>query len=158
MKSSYGWTRGRCEPGKDQAAIARAIRHALSRPVAGPEIPAPARPPLRRTRVTVQEIAPPWVDTDRIKKSGDPRAIPLDAFIAETLAGLAREAEDVVVEAVRPVRDNPGANDHAMINAFNASLEADPIGGRGRGRSGASLRPVRLRPAPVPLPAHAAPG
>ncbi|AWN37138.1 SDR family oxidoreductase [Methylobacterium radiodurans] len=82
---------------------------------------------LRNTRVTVQEIAPPWVDTDLIKKSGDPRAMPLDAFIAETMAGLATEAEEVVVEAVRPVRDNPGANEHAMINAFNASLEANPI-------------------------------
>lgn len=82
---------------------------------------------LRNTRVTVQEIAPPWVDTDLIKKSGDPRAMPLDAFIAETMAGLGTEAEEVVVEAVRSVRDNPGAKEHAMVNAFNAALVANPI-------------------------------
>jgi uncharacterized oxidoreductase len=28
---------------------------------------------LRETSVRVQEIAPPWVDTDLVKKSGDPR-------------------------------------------------------------------------------------
>jgi uncharacterized oxidoreductase len=82
---------------------------------------------LRNTRVTVQEIAPPWVDTDLIKKSGDPRAMPLDAFIAETMTGLGTEAEEVVVEAVRSVRDNPGAKEHAMIDAFNAGLVANPI-------------------------------
>lgn len=82
---------------------------------------------LRNTRVTVQEIAPPWVDTDLIKKSGDPRAMPLDAFIAETMTGLGTEAEEVVVEAVRSVRDNPGAKEHAMVDAFNAGLVANPI-------------------------------
>lgn len=82
---------------------------------------------LRNTRVTVQEIAPPWVDTDLIKKSGDPRAMPLDAFIAETMTGLGTEAEEVVVEAVRSVRDNPGAKEHAMVDAFNAALVANPI-------------------------------
>lgn len=82
---------------------------------------------LRETGVTVQEIAPPWVDTGLVGKSGDPRALPLDAFIAETMAGLATEVEEVVVEAARPVRGNPGANEHAMINAFNAALIADPI-------------------------------
>ena len=75
---------------------------------------------LRETSVTVQEVAPPWVDTGLVGKSGDPRAMPLDAFIAETMAGLATEVEEVVVDAARPVRGNPGANEHAMINAFNA--------------------------------------
>lgn len=82
---------------------------------------------LRETRVSVQEIAPPWVDTDLVKKSGDPRAMPLDAFIAETMAGLASEAEEVIVEAIRPVRANPGPGEHAMVNAFNADLLANPI-------------------------------
>ena len=43
---------------------------------------------LRDTSVRVQEIAPPWVDIDLIVKRGDPRAMPLDAFIAETMAKL----------------------------------------------------------------------
>ncbi|QTL05330.1 SDR family oxidoreductase [Aquabacter sp. L1I39] len=64
---------------------------------------------LRDTKVTVQEIAPPWVDTDLIKKSGDPRAMPLPVFIEKTMAGLATEVEEVVVEEVRALRDNPGS-------------------------------------------------
>lgn len=80
---------------------------------------------LRDTNVTVQEIAPPWVDTDLIKR-GDPRAMPVDAFIAETMQGLSTEAPEVVVEAVRAVRANPGPGEHAFINAFNADLIANP--------------------------------
>ncbi|WP_144579077.1 SDR family oxidoreductase [Agrobacterium sp. DE0009] len=82
---------------------------------------------LRDTSVTVQEIAPPWVDTDLIKKSGDPRAMPLDAFIAETMNGLATEAPEVFVEGIRALRDNPGLNEHALVNGFNAQIAANPI-------------------------------
>lgn len=82
---------------------------------------------LRDTRVTVQEIAPPWVDTDLIKKSGDPRAMPLDAFIAETMQGLATDAPEVLVQAIRPLRDNPGSNEHVFVHAFNQSLVDEPI-------------------------------
>ena len=83
---------------------------------------------LQDTNVKVQEIAPPWVDTDLIGKSGDPRAMPLDAFIAETMTLLASEDYELVVEAVRPVRANPGSGEHAMFNAFNADLIANPPG------------------------------
>jgi uncharacterized oxidoreductase len=83
---------------------------------------------LQETNVTVQEIAPPWVDTDLIGKSGDPRAMPLDAFIAETLTLLASDREELVVEAVEAVRANPGPGEHAMFKAFNADLMANPPG------------------------------
>jgi uncharacterized oxidoreductase len=82
---------------------------------------------LRGTSVRVQEIAPPWVDTDLIYKSGDPRAMPLDAFIEETMRGLATDAEEVIVESIRPLRDNPGADEHALINDFNQSIADNPI-------------------------------
>ncbi|WP_343654019.1 SDR family NAD(P)-dependent oxidoreductase [Herbaspirillum sp.] len=82
---------------------------------------------LRQTNVRVQEIAPPWVDTDLVKKSGDPRAMPLDAFIAETMAKLASDDEEILVEAIKPLRDNPGANEHALVNGFNEALIANPI-------------------------------
>ena len=82
---------------------------------------------LRNTSVSVQEIAPPWVDTDLVKKSGDPRAMPLDAFIAETMAALEADTEEVLVEAVRPIRANPGPNEHALFNAFNTQLINNPI-------------------------------
>lgn len=82
---------------------------------------------LKDTSVSVQEIAPPWVDTDLIKKSGDPRAMPLDAFIAETMKGLATDAPEVFVEAVRALRDNPGLGEHALVDGFNAEIAANPI-------------------------------
>ncbi|HAP26415.1 MAG TPA: short-chain dehydrogenase [Achromobacter sp.] len=82
---------------------------------------------LRDTNVTVQEIAPPWVDTDLIKKSGDPRAMPLEAFIAETMQKLATDVPEVLVDAIRDLRDNPGSNEHAFVNAFNQSLVDNPI-------------------------------
>ncbi|SHO67306.1 uncharacterized oxidoreductase [Pseudoxanthobacter soli DSM 19599] len=82
---------------------------------------------LRDTSVRVQEIAPPWVDTDLIRKSGDPRAMPLDIFIAKTMAGLATDAEEVIVDEIRDLRNNPGSGEHALVNAFNEALVANPI-------------------------------
>ncbi|ANL31884.1 short-chain dehydrogenase/reductase SDR family protein (plasmid) [Rhizobium phaseoli] len=82
---------------------------------------------LRGTNVSVQEIAPPWVDTDLIKKSGDPRAMPLDSFIEKTMKGLGTEAEEIYVEEIKAIRDNPGSGEHALFNAFNESLVANPI-------------------------------
>lgn len=82
---------------------------------------------LRDSTVTVQEIAPPWVNTDLIHKGDDPRAMPLDAFIEETMAGLATDTPEVIVEAIRPFRDNPGSQEHAIIHGFNQSLVENPI-------------------------------
>ena len=82
---------------------------------------------LRDTSVRVQEIAPPWVDTDLIHKAGDPRAMPLDAFIAETMEKLATDDPEIVVDAIKAIRDNPGANEHALIHGFNLSLIENPI-------------------------------
>jgi uncharacterized oxidoreductase len=82
---------------------------------------------LRDTTVRVQEIAPPWVNTDLVKKGDDPRAMPLDDFIAETMAILATDIEEVVVEGVLAARDNPGAGEHAMINGFNVEMIKNPI-------------------------------
>ncbi|NNU63474.1 SDR family oxidoreductase [Ochrobactrum soli] len=82
---------------------------------------------LRGTNVSVQEIAPPWVDTDLIKKSGDPRAMPLDIFIEKTMKALGTEAEEIYVEEIKEIRDNPGSGEHALFNAFNESLVSNPI-------------------------------
>ncbi|WP_175917932.1 SDR family oxidoreductase [Burkholderia pyrrocinia] len=82
---------------------------------------------LRDTSVRVLEIAPPWVDTDLVHKSGDPRAMPVDAFVAETLALLETATTEVVVEAARPLRDNAGPNEHAFVEQFNQFIVDNPI-------------------------------
>lgn len=82
---------------------------------------------LRDTSVRVQEIAPPWVNTDLIHKGDDVRAMPLDAFIEQTMAGLATDVPEVVVEAVQALRDNPGAHEHGLVHGFNQSIVDNPI-------------------------------
>ena len=82
---------------------------------------------LRDTNVKVLEIAPPWVDTDLIHKSGDERAMPLDEFIEETLIKLETATTEVLVDRVLPLRANQGANEHGLIEQFNLSLLENPI-------------------------------
>jgi uncharacterized oxidoreductase len=82
---------------------------------------------LRDTSVKVLEIAPPWVDTDLIHKSGDPRAMPLDEFIQETLSKLEAATTEVLVDRVIPLRANQGKDEHALIHQFNQSLIDNPI-------------------------------
>lgn len=82
---------------------------------------------LRDTSVAVQEIAPPWVDTDLIHRSGDPRAMPLDAFIAETIDKLATDAPEITVDGIAAFRANPGPNEHALIHGFNLQMVENPI-------------------------------
>ncbi len=82
---------------------------------------------LRDTSVTVQEIAPPWVNTDLVHKSDDPRAMPLDAFIAQTMQALASGREEALVDIAVPMRNNAGPDEHALVNAFNAQVAANPI-------------------------------
>jgi len=82
---------------------------------------------LRDSSVKVLEIAPPWVDTDLIYKSSDPRAMPLDDFIAETLEKLSTATTEVVVDRIAAVRANPGADEHALVHQFNLAMVQNPI-------------------------------
>ena len=82
---------------------------------------------LRNSSVRVLEIAPPWVDTDLIHKSGDERAMPLDAFVSQTLEKLATGADEVLVDAAKDFRANPGPGEHGLINQFNQFIEQNPI-------------------------------
>jgi uncharacterized oxidoreductase len=76
---------------------------------------------LRGTSVRVLELIPPWVQTDLLGKgnSKDTRAMPLDEFAAETMHLLATEAEEVVVEKARPLRDNPGPGEGKLVTELN---------------------------------------
>lgn len=82
---------------------------------------------LRHSGVRVLEVAPPWVDTDLIHKSGDPRAMPLDLFVGETMRILATDRDEVYVDAIQALRDNPGSGEHTLFNAFNESIAENPI-------------------------------
>jgi len=82
---------------------------------------------LAGSGVQVVEVAPPWVDTDLVHKSGDARAMPLPDFIAATMRGLESGRDEVYVEQIQALRDNPGSGEHTFVNAFNQSLKENPI-------------------------------
>lgn len=77
---------------------------------------------LKNTSVKVVEIAPPWVKTELMGESDDPRQMPLDEFIAETMKILATDAHEVVVERAQFFRKNPGPNEHQLVNGFNDQM------------------------------------
>jgi uncharacterized oxidoreductase len=77
---------------------------------------------LRDTKVRVVEIAPPWVRTELMNSQEAEQAMPLDQFIAEAIAVLGTDANEIVVAAAKPLRDNAGAAEHAFVDAFNAHM------------------------------------
>jgi uncharacterized oxidoreductase len=81
---------------------------------------------LKTTSVSVLEIAPPWVQTDLLNSSEDPRAMPLKEFIEETIKVLGTDAEEILVEQAKPFRNNPGPNESALVTQFNDSMISAP--------------------------------
>jgi uncharacterized oxidoreductase len=77
---------------------------------------------LKSTRVKVLEIAPPWVQTDLLGSNNEPRAMPLADFIEETMRVLGTDAEEILVERVKPLRNNAGPEEAAFVNQFNDSM------------------------------------
>src|SRR4029077_17922930 len=61
---------------------------------------------LKGTSVRVLEIAPPWVPTDLLGCTHEPGAMPLPYFIEDTMRVLGTEPEEVLVERVKPLRNN----------------------------------------------------
>jgi uncharacterized oxidoreductase len=45
--------------------------------------------------------------------------MPLDQVINETLHVLATDADEILVEAEKPRRANPGSEEHALVNGLN---------------------------------------
>jgi len=74
---------------------------------------------LRGTSVSVLEIAPPWVQTDLLNSNEEPRAMPLQEFIDETIQVLGTNAEEILVERAKPLRNNVGPNEGAFVTQFN---------------------------------------
>jgi uncharacterized oxidoreductase len=77
---------------------------------------------LRDTKVRVLEIAPPWVRTDLMNSREAEQAMPLEAFIDETIAVLGTDADEVLVEGAKLFRGNPGPSEHSFVNGFNAQM------------------------------------
>jgi uncharacterized oxidoreductase len=78
---------------------------------------------LKNTAVRVIEIAPPWVQTDLLGSNNEPRAMPLAEFIKETIGVLGTDAQEVLVERAKPLRNNPGVNEGALVTQFNDSMQ-----------------------------------
>ena len=76
---------------------------------------------LKGTNVRVLEIAPPWVQTELMgpQQANEPRAMPLKAFIDETIKVLGTDADEVLTETVKFLRNNPGPNEAAFVDKFN---------------------------------------
>jgi uncharacterized oxidoreductase len=79
---------------------------------------------LKATSVSVLEIAPPWVQTDLLNSSEEPRAMPLKEFIEETIKVLGTDAEEILVEQAKAFRNNPGPNESALVTQFNDMMTA----------------------------------
>src|ERR1700736_5753505 len=84
---------------------------------------------LRDTGVRVVEIAPPWVRTELMNSQEAERAMPLDQFIEETIAVLRTDADEILVDAAKPLRANVGPDEHGLVNGFNAQMMAIFAGG-----------------------------
>jgi uncharacterized oxidoreductase len=84
---------------------------------------------LQDTAIKVLEIIPPWVATELMGETPtDPRAMPLDKFIAETMDLLATDAEEICVQNVMFLRNAAKGDENALFKNFNDSLSAVAAG------------------------------
>ena len=65
---------------------------------------------------------PPWVQTDLMGSNNEPRAMSLPEFIKETIDVLGTDAQEVLVERAKPLRNKPGPNEGALVNQSNDSM------------------------------------
>ena len=77
---------------------------------------------LRDSGVRVLEMVPPCVRTELMNSQEAEQAMPLDQFISEILEALGTDAEEILVEAAKPLRANPGPEEHALVNEFNEQM------------------------------------
>jgi uncharacterized oxidoreductase len=82
---------------------------------------------LRHTPVRVLEIIPPWVCTELLNSSEEPRAMPLDEFIEGTIEALTTESDEILVPRAKFLRDQQGPLEARFVNSFNEQLEQPPV-------------------------------
>ena len=81
---------------------------------------------LRGTSVRVLEVIPPWVRTELLNSTEEPRAMPLDEFIRGTMDALATDADEIMVPKAVFLRGQVGPNEAAFVRSFNEQLEQSP--------------------------------
>ena len=76
---------------------------------------------LKDTSVKVLELAPPYVQTELMGpgQAADPRAMPLQEFIDETIKALGTDKDEVLTERVGFLRTGVGPDDSAFTAKFN---------------------------------------
>ena len=78
---------------------------------------------LRNTSVRVLEVIPPWVRTELLNSSEEPRAMPLDEFLRGTMEALGTDAEEIMMPRAKFLRDQVGPDEAAFVIPFNEQLE-----------------------------------
>ena len=85
---------------------------------------------LRDTTIEVLELAPPYVQTELTgsRQAADPRAMPLQAFITESMGLISAQPtlNEILVERVKPQRFAARGDYDAFFKTFNDALSANP--------------------------------
>jgi uncharacterized oxidoreductase len=71
----------------------------------------------------VLEVIPPWVRTELLNSTEEPRAMPLDEFIKGTMLALASDADEIMVPRAEFLRGQAGPNEATFVRSFNKELE-----------------------------------
>ena len=82
---------------------------------------------LRHTSVEVLEVIPPWVRTELLNSSEEPRAMPLEEFLHATMDALATDAIEIRVPRAKFLRDQAGPDEAVFVQSFNEQLEAPQV-------------------------------
>jgi uncharacterized oxidoreductase len=79
---------------------------------------------LRKTQIEVLELIPPYVQTDLMGGAGDPRAMPLDTYIAEVMEILKAQPtpSEIVVEKTKGLRFAAAGNYDGIFQGLNAAM------------------------------------
>jgi uncharacterized oxidoreductase len=79
---------------------------------------------LRETNVKVIEVAPPYVQTELTgeQQKNDPRAMPLAEYLAETMELLKGDADEILVERVKGMRNAAGPDERTFVTKYNEMM------------------------------------
>jgi uncharacterized oxidoreductase len=82
---------------------------------------------LKGSSVSVLELAPPWVQTELLNGTADPRAQPLAEFIDETMKILGTDTEEILPGQATNLRSKTGLDDAGFVAQFNDYLSQSAI-------------------------------